>query len=317
MFLLKKNYFLYLSNFFMILGVLLGLNSMNWLMMWVSMEITLMFFIPSLILNKSMLESFSSLKYFIFQCLGSIFFILGSMDFFYFNTFGLLLKLSIFPNHFWMFMVCKGLNWKNFFFIMTVQKTLPLFFIIISFNYTLMTFVFLLFLNSFLGNLGSLNQMDIRFLMIFSSMSHMTWMIMSSMLNMFYFIYYFFLYISLNFYLFKIFNKINIYYLYQVFLMKNYNLNIFILLMFIVFFSFMGFPPLMGFFMKLITLLSLFLVFINLFMFLLLMQNLIITYSYMRMVIFFFFNLTRTSKFNKFYFNKYFFFYMFFFFFFM
>nr|QTF76074.1 NADH dehydrogenase subunit 2 [Gynaikothrips uzeli] len=170
MFFKKKNYFLNLCLFMMMLGVCMGMNSNAWLMMWLSMEITLMFFLPLLMLNKSMSESFSCLKYFIFQCLGSIFFILGSFDLFFFNTFGLILKLGVFPNHFWMLSVSKGLNWFNFFLFMSVQKILPLLFICFSLKFIFFNFIILLFFNSLVGNLGSINQM-----MFSSILNYLNW----------------------------------------------------------------------------------------------------------------------------------------------
>lgn len=301
MFFIKNNYFLYICNFFIIYGIFIGFNRIRWLIIWVRIEITLIFFIPCLILNKRILERFSSLKYFIFQCLGSIFFILGSIDFFYLNTFGLFLKLGLFPNHFWIFIVSKRLSWKNFFFIITVQKFLPLIFLVISLDYMLLIFIVLIFINSFVGNLGRLNQMDLRFLIVFSSINHISWIIISSILNLFYFLYYFIFYIILNIYLFQTLKVNNILFFYQIFLKKNYNFNIFLILTFLMFFSFLGFPPLVGFFIKLISIFSFLIIFLSLILFFLLIQNLIISYSYIRVIIFFYINLSRSIKLNKFY----------------
>ena len=267
--------------------------------MWISIEITLMFFIPCIILNKRILESYSSLKYFIFQCLGSIFFILGCIDFFFLNTFGLFLKLGLFPNHFWIFIVSKRLSWKNFFFIITIQKILPLIFLILSLRYTLKIFILIIYLNSIIGNLGRLNQIDLRFLLVFSSINHMTWIILSRIFNIFYFYFYFFSYVILNVYLYLVFNFNNSYFLYQIFLKKNNNFKIFTFFFFFIFFSFLGFPPLLGFFIKIISLFSFLIIFFLFFLFFLLIQNLIISYSYIRVIIFLYINLSRSIKFNK------------------
>nr|YP_010026627.1 NADH dehydrogenase subunit 2 [Gynaikothrips ficorum]QOQ85875.1 NADH dehydrogenase subunit 2 [Gynaikothrips ficorum] len=302
----KKNYFLNLCLFFMMFGVYLGLNSTSWIMMWLSMEITMMFFVPYLMLNKSMMESFSCLKYFIFQCLGSIFFILGSFDFFILNSFGLMLKLGLFPNHFWMLSVSKSLNWYNFFLIMTVQKILPLMFLFISLKFILKIFMFLFFINSFIGNLGSMNQMDLRMLMVFSSMNHISWMILSSIFNMIYFYIYFFFYSLLMVFLYLLFNKSNIFYMYQIFYMKSLMMKYNHFIIFMMFFSFMGFPPLLGFFMKMMSLISMSMIFYFFIIFFMIIHNLIISFSYMRLMIFFFMNVSRSLKMTKFNMKKYF-----------
>nr|YP_010959085.1 NADH dehydrogenase subunit 2 [Pseudophilothrips ichini]WND64428.1 NADH dehydrogenase subunit 2 [Pseudophilothrips ichini] len=306
MFLKKKKYFLNLSFFLMLLGVLMGLNSVSWLMMWLSMEITLMFFIPQMMLKKSMIESFSCLKYFIFQCLGSIFFILGSLNFFIFNIFGLFLKLGLFPSHFWMLSVSKSLNWVNFMFLMTIQKILPLMFLIFNMKITMFFFFILIFFNSLVGNLGSLNQMDLRLLMTFSSMNHMTWMIISTMFNMYFFYMYFMFYFVLMYFMFLFFNKMKIFFLFQIFYLKNFKLKFNYLFVFMLFFSFMGFPPFMGFLLKLISMMSLSNFYFFLFMFFMLMQNLFISFSYIRVMIYLFLNISRSMKMNKFNLKKYF-----------
>lgn len=283
----------------------MGLNSIRWLIIWIRIEITLIFFIPCLLTNDRIVERFSSLKYFIFQCLGSIFFILGSLDFFFFNTFGLFLKLGIFPNHFWIFIVSKRLKWKNFFFLLTIQKILPLIFLVLTLDLIIFIYIFLIFINSIVGNIGRLNQIDLRFLIVFSSINHISWIILSRKFNIFYFYFYFLSYIILSIYIYIIFLNINIYYLHQIFLKKNFNINLNLFIISLIFFSFLGFPPLLGFFIKLITIFSLIIIYIFIFIFFLLIQNLIISFSYLRVIIYIYINLSRSIKINKFFIKKY------------
>nr|YP_010471450.1 NADH dehydrogenase subunit 2 [Acaciothrips ebneri]UVG40781.1 NADH dehydrogenase subunit 2 [Acaciothrips ebneri] len=310
MFFKKKKYFLNLSFLMMLLGILLGLNSVSWLMMWLSMEITLMFFIPQMMLKKSVIESFSCLKYFIFQCLGSTFFILGGLNLSILMTFGLFMKLGMFPNHFWVLSISKSLNWMNFLLFMTVQKILPLMFLIFSLKFMLSFFI-LIFLNSLIGNLSSMNQTDLRLLMSFSSMNHMSWMIISTMFNMYFFYIYMTLYILLMILLFIFFEKMKIFYLFQLFYLKNFKMKYNYLMMFTIFFSFMGFPPFLGFLIKLISITSLCNFFFLLLLFFLMMQNLFISFSYIRTLIFMFLNVSRSTKWNKYnlkgYFNLFYF----------
>nr|YP_010181257.1 NADH dehydrogenase subunit 2 [Bactrothrips quadrituberculatus]QVD42814.1 NADH dehydrogenase subunit 2 [Bactrothrips quadrituberculatus] len=288
MFIFQSNYFLILCKYMMILGILFGLNSYSWFSMWMSMEIMLMSFIPCLIMKKSVSESYSTLKYFIFQCLGSSFFILGMMEFFLFEfmILGLFIKLGFFPNHFWVISISKHMNWFNFFLLMTIQKILPLWFLVNFFYKKMFFFFILILLNSIVGNLGSLNQMDLRVLLVFSSMNHMTWMLFTSLMNMLYFYFYLISYILMMMLLCFFFFNNNIFYLYQLFYLADLMLKYKVSFLSLIFLSFLGFPPLLGFFLKFVSIMSFNYIFLSIWIFIMLMMNLFLSFSYLRVFLF-------------------------------
>nr|WMD28011.1 NADH dehydrogenase subunit 2 [Elaphrothrips spiniceps] len=290
--LLKKNYFIFLCFMMLFLGLSLGLNNLTSMKMWMSMEMTLLSFVPCFIMNKSIIESYSSLKYFIFQCLGSSMFLLGMLEYFNIEVliFGLMIKLGFFPMQFWVVSVCKGLNWMTFFILMTFQKILPLFFLLLFLpNIFILLFIFLL-LNSMMGNIMSINQYELRSLMVFSSLNHMSWMFFCKMLSWMFFYIYFFLYSVMLLMLCIFFFLKNIYFFNQLFYINMYTYMLMFIM--IIFLSFLGFPPFLGFFLKLISISSMNFAFFFIMMVLLL--NLLISFSYVR-VFFFFFNYNYNS----------------------
>nr|WIL06635.1 NADH dehydrogenase subunit 2 [Megathrips lativentris] len=296
MFLFKDNFFLNMCQYMLIMFMLVGVNTITWLAMWMAMETMLISFIPLLIKGKFICDSYSALKYFIFQCLGSTFFILGCLDFFFFEflILGLLMKLGFFPHHFWVIAICKHLNWSNFFLLLSIQKILPMYFLVSFFHQFMSSFFFLLFLNSFVGNLGSFNQMDLRLLLVFSSMNHMTWMLMISLMNMIYFYIYLISYILMMMLLCYYFIYSNIFYLYQLFYMTEMMIKFKTMLLSFLLFSFLGFPPFLGFFLKFMSILSFNYIYLSFWVFTLLMMNLFLSFSYLRVFFYLFTNFFRS-----------------------
>nr|AOV83573.1 NADH dehydrogenase subunit 2 [Phasianella australis] len=213
----------------MVFGTLTALSSSCWLGAWVGLEVNLIGFIPILVYGSSVKESESGMLYFIVQSLGSGLFMLGSLISFdvaggwdvsfyqispwglVLTMFGLLLKLGSFPFHSWFPQVMAGGSWFSCLLLVTWQKVGPLF----LFNEVVWSWVnfsekggsfesfklffFLLFvgsLGSLVGGVGGINQTEVRPLLAYSSIGHIGWMVFSSLLGweilVNYFVFYFF-----------------------------------------------------------------------------------------------------------------------------
>lgn len=181
-------------------GTLLSVSSIHWLMMWAGLEINLIGFLPLLIYQKRVSERQSAVKYFIIQALGSSFLIFGSLICFrssfgwefYINAHnyrrvgflvmlcGLLIKLGLFPFHFWLPRVMAGLPWISCILLATWQKFAPLFLLLclIEINqfYGISLFICLVSLgSSLIGGVGGINQTQTRALLAYSSIGHLGW----------------------------------------------------------------------------------------------------------------------------------------------
>ena len=193
--------FKYIFIIIIIFGTLLSLSSRHWLVIWAGLEINLIGFLPILVYQKKMIERESAVKYFIIQALGSRFIILGRLITFSTtlswecitlnltslgNVFilisGLILKIGLFPFHFWFPGVIAGLRWFSCLFLTTWQKVAPIFLIMaVRTSTSRLLLVFLVSLiargSSVAGGVGGLNQTQIRALIAYSSIGHIGWIL--------------------------------------------------------------------------------------------------------------------------------------------
>lgn len=153
------------------------------------MEINILSFIP---LIKSVKDNYEfrvvecSVKYFISQAIGSGVFLLGYILILikYLRLFteglcltlilvSLLIKVGAAPFHFWFPIVIKGLCWASCGILMIFQKIIPL--VIISCTLDGGLYIYLLIfciVGSLVGGVGGLNQINLRFLLAYSSIGH-------------------------------------------------------------------------------------------------------------------------------------------------
>nr|AKM70040.1 NADH dehydrogenase subunit 2 [Periphyllus koelreuteriae] len=237
----------------LVFSTLMTISSMNWLSMWMGLELNLFAIIPILNFKSSIYSIESTMKYFLIQAFASILlliFLINKSLMFLFNNnmlivIPLLIKLSLMPFHLWLPSMIEGLNWMSCFLMLTWQKISPMIMIsYMNFNKNMIFLIMLISLNSILG----FNQNSIRKIMALSSINNSSWMLFAILMNENLWINYFLIYSILNLLIINIFNKFNINYINQ---LKFFNLNFFFkinLLMLI--FSIMGLPPMMGFFMK-------------------------------------------------------------------
>nr|YP_010835911.1 NADH dehydrogenase subunit 2 [Apphia sp. 1 SJ-2023a]WGC89430.1 NADH dehydrogenase subunit 2 [Apphia sp. 1 SJ-2023a] len=161
---------LFLSS--MMLGVMVSLCSNNMITIWIGLEISLLSFIPVMV-DGNLLNSESSMKYFIMQSFSSSLLLIGVMILIMnminigglIISLSLLLKLGVAPFHMWVLSVVEGLNYLCLFIMLFIMKLVPLF-IIGLMNYELMM---MSLLTMIIGSVSGLIQNSIRKLLAFSS----------------------------------------------------------------------------------------------------------------------------------------------------
>nr|YP_009749703.1 NADH dehydrogenase subunit 2 [Sinolapotamon patellifer]QII91837.1 NADH dehydrogenase subunit 2 [Sinolapotamon patellifer] len=293
--------------FSLLLGIFISVSSTSWFGIWIGLELNMMSFIPLITIKMNFYFSESALKYFLIQALGSALFITSSCLFLSFLQISslllltsLLLKLGSAPFHFWFPQVMMGLNWPQAIILMTFQK-IPLMVIIsyLSIYSNLMKMIFLAaILSAMIGALGGLNNMQLRKIMAFSSINHMSWMLISISISDMFWILYFLFYSIISSTIMIFFNLFQVFTLSELIKFSQKN-TINTLLIPLNLLSLGGLPPFAGFIPKwmMIQLLINNKLFIPL-MFLL-SSSLITLYFYIRITIFFFMLMNPLMIFSK------------------
>nr|WRK84376.1 NADH dehydrogenase subunit 2 [Parasesarma continentale] len=292
--------------FTLILGSVISISSSSWFGAWVGLELNMMSFIPLITLKMNSYYSEAALKYFLIQALGSALFISSgflSLLFFYisyiFIFLALLLKLASAPFHFWFPQVMEGLNWPQIFLLSSVQKLAPM--ILLSYllinNILIKMIIFFSILSAIVGALGGLNLLQLRKIIAFSSINHMSWMMIAiSTGDIFWFIYFII-------YTFILFSITSMFFNLQVFTLSNLiqsdqNSILHSILISFNLLSLGGLPPFTGFIPK--WMLIQMMVNMNMYipLFFLLVSALITLYFYLRVIIMFIILLNPIMNFN-------------------
>nr|AVW86085.1 NADH dehydrogenase subunit 2 [Levensteiniella iris] len=295
---------LFLSTLF--LGTSVSLSASNWLYVWLGLELNLMSFVPLLTASPQSRSSEAAMIYFLAQALGSGLLLLGSLSIFlspqlflpsYFHHtlifLGLLTKLGLPPCHFWFPTVMSQISWPLCLLLTTWQKLTPLaiLFYILPPSNTLM-FILTIILGSLISALGGLNQTQLRPLLAYSSIGHMTWMLVaannSTSTSLLYLLIYILTTLPLILLLWSSYSYSNLSSSNMTSLSPSYTPSIFILIL-----SLGGLPPFLGFFPKWLVVESLaptftFLILVTL------LGSLMNLYYYMNLV---FINILTPSKF--------------------
>nr|YP_009725898.1 NADH dehydrogenase subunit 2 [Dianemobius furumagiensis]QHQ73095.1 NADH dehydrogenase subunit 2 [Dianemobius furumagiensis] len=246
----------------LIMGTMITISSNSWIAMWLGLELNLLSFIPIMIMNKNILTSEASLKYFMVQAMASSIFLISiifstiNYEFEYLNFFDfseitfivMNMKLGSAPLHYWFPSVMEGMSWLNCFILMTWQKIAP--FSIIS--YLNLNFYFsstFIITSIIIGAVGGLNQLSLRKIMAFSSINHLGWMILSIKMSYSLWLIYFFSYSIMSMTILMIFNyTFSDHFMHLVHKLKS-SPGIKLILM-INLFSLGGLPPFLGFLPK-------------------------------------------------------------------
>nr|VFU78617.1 NADH dehydrogenase subunit 2 [Proasellus escolai] len=263
------------------MGIIIMLTSKTWFSAWLGLEINLLSFLP-VILFSSPAGSEGGLKYFLIQALGSLLILQTSFSWtllpcpYLFFIAPLTLKLGAAPLHFWLPEVTKTLPWRINMILLTLQKTGPLYLLATVSMSNKLPLIIISIFSAIVGALGGLNEMDLRKLMAFSSISHMGWMLVGMTLTQMHWVLYFSTYIATSLALIVLLNKMNIFSLSQLSPKSKNSMLIMLLLM-----SLGGFPPLLGFAPKWAILMSVVSISLPL-SFLLIMTSMVTLYYYIR-----------------------------------
>ena len=233
----------------------IAISSSHLLIIWISLELNIISFIPILASSSWFQESEASLKYFLFQALGSSLLLIGIVHniFALLSLLGLIVKLGAAPFHFWFPSIIKRLPWPTARLLMTWQKIAPLVLIMSSFGSNVLFLSVIGVLGSIVGGFGGIAQSQFRPLLAYSSIGHIGWIIalipFSPFIALAYLIFYIFISIPVLFTSF-LSNIQSIKHQSQ----PNIFMIIFILLPCIL--SLRGLPPFLGFIPKLIAIIS-------------------------------------------------------------
>nr|AIL54769.1 NADH dehydrogenase subunit 2 [Siboglinum ekmani] len=247
--------------FMFILGTLMSASSSHWLYFWIGMEVSLFNIIPLMISSSNSFSLESSIKYFLIQIFSSIMLMTSMLSLFmplmfnnliifFFFLLSMMTKLSLVPCHFWFPPIISSISWPMCFILMTWQKLIPLFIFMFLFMSPPLNLIWLvIILSSILSGISGLNQTQLRPLLAYSSINHMSWVMslifLSPMLSLSYFMFYSLLLFPLliTIYLNNISSNKQMFNMF--FLYKSYYFLFVILLL-----SLGGLPPFLGFFPK-------------------------------------------------------------------
>nr|AOR07179.1 NADH dehydrogenase subunit 2 [Mesenchytraeus antaeus] len=217
---MKYTPFNFMSSMIMMLSTIMVMSSSNWLFMWAGMELNLLSFVPLIMLSNSNQETEASIKYFLAQALGSSIMLMSSLSLWFNHSFpmnymslmllmAMLMKIGMAPCHLWYPSVMTSISWMSCFILSTWQKLAPLSIIVFIMTNTFQnTMLLLSAMNALIGGAVGMNQVHLRTIMAYSSITHMGWMMSLAATNklipaMVYFIFYSLLIAPI----FMIFNK--------------------------------------------------------------------------------------------------------------
>lgn len=264
--------FIYLIRFVIVMG------GEDWFLIWMGLEINIISFIILIYKRYRIIIGESCLKYFFIQRIGSSLFI----SFFYLNRYLiggvviiiLSLRIGAGPFFFWFPSLCSGLDWISCYILILFQKILPLILIFIFIHWIIWLIVIIRLL---LGMIGSFNQINIKQLLAYSSIHHLGWIIIVGILKRMRWILYLIIYGLVLYRIVILLLNDNVVDLSLLFLSKYK-------VMFIIGILRMGgVPPLLGFFLKWIALISIFGV-SKVYLLILIIVSVLILYIYMRIV---------------------------------
>nr|YP_006576396.1 NADH dehydrogenase subunit 2 [Hiatula diphos]YP_009642896.1 NADH dehydrogenase subunit 2 [Hiatula acuta]AEV94290.1 NADH dehydrogenase subunit 2 [Hiatula diphos]QCQ20460.1 NADH dehydrogenase subunit 2 [Hiatula acuta] len=285
-----------------LLGTILVLLSSGLLGMWICLELGFFGFIP-LLNGKTVGENESAVKYFVVQSIGSglllFSFLIISGDYLMLEVsstqrvlseivmvLGFMVKLGVFPMHFWFPSVMSSASWLSCFWLSITQKLGPFWALgglglsgmVLSGLMSAMVFT------SVVGAFGGLAQVQFRPLLAYSSLGQTGWIGLVVMLSSELFLYYIVLYSLLLVGLLLGLNSLNSY---SVSSVAGWGLGkglLFWLFSCSFFISLSGLPPLAGFAMKLLGVLLLAAQY-PLYLFILIGTSMVSLYYYLSMFI--------------------------------
>nr|QQQ88555.1 NADH dehydrogenase subunit 2 [Hyalella tiwanaku] len=185
---------LFLFYFSLLLSIFLIISANSWFVVWMGLEMNLIFFIPLMLKKNNKYSNESSIKYFLTQAFASVLIInsalLLSKSVVVLENIllaALLLKSGMAPFHQWLPSLVEGLSWNCLMILFILQKISPL--LLISFllkeGATRGMSYMVIIACAAVGSLGGIMSVSLRKIMAYSSISHMSWVLTSMVLSNF------------------------------------------------------------------------------------------------------------------------------------
>lgn len=280
----------------LLIGVFISISSSSWFGAWFGLELNLLAFIPIISIKINSFLSEAALKYFLIQALGSATLIMASSFYLLLINFSyllilssLLLKLGAAPFHFWFPQVIRGLYWPQAVILLTIQKITPIILLsyILSSSLSSKLLTLSRIISAIVGALGGLNSLNLRKIIAFSSINHISWMFIALVINSSLWLLYFFVYSIVSSSLILLFHLQQSYFFSDIF---NYYQpkSFFSFIGPLALLSLGGLPPFTGFLSKWIIIQAMAQSYIYITLFFLLASALVTLYYYLRLSIPFF-----------------------------
>nr|AXI98597.1 NADH dehydrogenase subunit 2 [Pseudoniphargus longipes] len=271
---------------FLLFSVLFTVSSNSWLFAWIGLELNLLSFVPIMLKKLNKYSTEVAVKYFLIQAISSIYLLFFFLFFKHYLIITLMLvlmlKMGAAPFHQWLPSLADGLSWPALFILLIFQKINPL--ILVSFLVKPQEFMYILHVfivsSAIIGSIGGLNQTSLRKILVFSSISHLSWLLASFLVSNWAWFNYFIIYSLILFSLVYILYKTEIFSINDLLLKNKMYASMLITLSIM---SMGGLPPFSGFVPKFIMMQSLFLNNLYFVMFFLLMSTFISLFFYSRM----------------------------------
>nr|YP_010582909.1 NADH dehydrogenase subunit 2 [Aguriahana triangularis]UGN61329.1 NADH dehydrogenase subunit 2 [Aguriahana triangularis] len=279
----------------MSMGIMMSISSSNWIAVWCGLEISLVSFIP-LMINKMMISSESTMKYFIVQSISSAMLMLsmlimimkGDYNYDYMLTAALLIKAGVAPFHNWVLTVIEGLDLKMVLIMLTINKIAP----ITMMSYLSNKMSIIVLLTVVVGATMGLNQNSMKKIIGYSSIFNMGFIMSVLKFNLVWTMY-LMIYSMLLFMMVWVLNTYNVNYINQMVFSETIinSMSLWIILL-----SMGGMPPLMGFSIKYMVMWYLISMNFIFMISVMVMISLLIMFLYLRMT---FLSLMNNSLMNK------------------
>nr|UYB78470.1 NADH dehydrogenase subunit 2 [Ornithodoros moubata] len=295
---MKIYYFILI--WFLIMTIIMAMSTSSMFLIWLSMEMNMMSFIPLISSKKSMISINSTVLYLIPQAFASVIFIffalIQTLNFTFFENLNMIilsamiLKLGAAPLHMWFPHASEGMTFMSFFLLASTQKIIPLHVLTFFQNWMILLPIVL---STIIGSIGGLNQFSIRKILAYSSITHLSWMLTLIMLSSMMWLVYLLIYSMILLFVIQFNKQLNLNYFSQInFLSKSNALYFMVLLL-----TLGGLPPMLGFFMKWMTL-KIVIINMNFLVVPLLISSLINLYFYSRLLYPHFMKMQLSTKWN-------------------
>nr|UFK32192.1 NADH dehydrogenase subunit 2 [Agnesiella kamala] len=279
----------------MVMGITMSISANNWIMVWCGLEISLISFVP-LMITKLLISSESVMKYFIVQSISSAMLMLsmlimvmkGDYNYNYMLTTSLLIKMGVAPFHNWVLTIIEGLDLIMVVIMLTINKIAP----ITLLSYILTTMMMIICLTILTGSIMGLNQNSIKKLIGYSSIFNMGMLISIIKFNLMWSLY-LMVYSVMLIMLYSILKVTKINFINQMVFTENLSTK---LSLWLTMLSMGGMPPLLGFSIKYMVMMTMIMMKYISLIILMVMASLMIMFFYMRMM---FLSIMNNSTINK------------------